>query len=170
MRLRERTKHVMASWHSNTLASPPMTTNTNQLLSAFQHFCAAFLHLLPALGDLLLLLCGQHVEDFRLQLRLCEGELGFCVPDLDAERLQIAAVARHDGVLQSLARRVCALGKRPDAIRVTLVNRLHLVTLCVGQIAHHFAKSHRPAQAPARSSGSAEAAPAAPHVLTLCLR
>ena len=128
------------------------------LLPRLQHFGAARLHLLPPLGDLLLLLGRQHLEDLRLHLRLREGELGLRVADLDAQRLKIALVARHHGVVDRFTRGVRALGERPDAIGVTLVNRPHLLALRVGQIAHHLSEcegaAHRSAHAPARSAGS----------------
>ena len=123
-------------------------------------------HLLPPLGDLLLLLGRQHVEDLRLHLRLREGELGLRVADLDAQRLKIAGVARHHRVVERLTRGVRALGERPNAIGVALVNRLHLFALRVGEIAHHFSEregaAHRAAHASARPARPPRPAAAAP--------
>ena len=97
-------------------------TGTRNLLRALLplllHFRAPCLHLLPPLGDLLLLFGGQHIEDLRLHLRLREGELGFRVADLDAQRLQIAGVARQHGVIERFTRGARALGERPNAIGV----------------------------------------------------
>src|SRR5687768_10567018 len=80
------------TWNQN---AEPGTRNANllsALLSPLQHFPATRFHLLFALCDFLLLIGRQHVEDFRLHLRLCEGELGLRIADLDAQRLQIAQV------------------------------------------------------------------------------
>jgi hypothetical protein len=68
---------------------------------------------------------------------------------------------------------VRALGQRPDAVGVPLVNGLHLLALRVGEIAHHFSErerpAHRPAHAATRAARPAETASTAPRLIGLRL-
>src|SRR5688572_27963613 len=131
---------VVAPLATNRERPETSVTTTNHqpptlltLLSALDHFPAPSFHLLFALRNFLLLLGRQHVEDFRLHLRLCVGELGLRIADIDAQRLQFAHVARGDGVVDCFTRRTYALGERSNAFGMALVNGLHLLALRIAQ-------------------------------------
>ena len=137
---------VVAPLATNRERPETSVTTTNHqpptlltLLSALDHFPAPSFHLLFALRDFLLLLGRQHVEDFRLHLRLCEGELGLRIADLDAQRLQIAQVTSGDCSVNRFASRPYTLGERSNAFGMTLVNGLHLLALRITQIADRTA-------------------------------
>jgi hypothetical protein len=143
----------------------------SSVLPTLCHLRAALFHRFALLGDLLSLFRRKHCEDLGVHLSLSEGELGFGLPDFNAQRLEVSGVAGFRCGVQCVPGGAGALHNRSEPFCMLFTDRPNLVALGVGEIAHDLAQAaaHRPTHATSTAEGSTRPASSWPNLLSLGL-